>query len=230
MSRIRFNDNELMTIQASTLFLLNEENRIIGINERNQTSSPAFFIGKTKDSIHPYFHIDLPQRIVDELQHSLEETINLIELCKIIEKYKRVKAMWIGPAYTFSHVLTHPKETKIEVINESNTHLLGSHYSNLIGELEDRKPIVGYIINEEAVSVCCSARRSSKAAEASLMTIEPFRGKGLAQKVVHAWASELTRQGLIPLYSTSWDNLGSQKVAYKLGLHPFGMDFHISTE
>nr|WP_237391811.1 GNAT family N-acetyltransferase [Paenibacillus dendrobii] len=86
------------------------------------------------------------------------------------------------------------------------------------------------MVEGEVVSVCCSARISGKAAEASLKTMEAYRGQGLAPRVVQAWCSEVARQGLIPLYSTSWDNLSSQTVARKLGLHPYGMDLNIRTE
>jgi hypothetical protein len=228
--KIGFKDNEIMKIQVSTLYVLNEENRIIRINERSQTSSPAIFIGKTNNSIFTYFRNDIPQLIIDEINKYTIDSINIINLCRIIEKYKKVKDIWIGPAYRFNQHEISSIDEAVTVINGSNKQLLNKHFGDLIKELDDRSPIVGYIMNEEAVSVCCSARKTSKAAEASLKTVEQFRGKGLAQKVVYAWSKEIFRQGLIPLYSTSWDNLSSQKVAQKLGLVQFGMDFNISTE
>ncbi|MVP01829.1 GNAT family N-acetyltransferase [Paenibacillus lutrae] len=91
-------------------------------------------------------------------------------------------------------------------------------------------PVAAYIVNGEAVSVCCSARKSMKAAEASLSTIEPHRGKGYASHVVQEWSQAVTRGGSIPLYSTSWGNLSSQIVARKLGLVQYGMDFNIFAE
>ncbi|WP_233698780.1 GNAT family N-acetyltransferase [Paenibacillus profundus] len=230
MRKIDFNDNEIMKIQASTLYVLNKENRIIRINERSQTSPPAIFIGKTKKSIFTYFRNDISQLTIDEINTYIFDSINIIDLCRIIGKYKKVKDIWIGPAYRFNQNEIRNTEEAITVIDGSNKQLLNKHFGGLINELDDRSPIVGYIVNKEAVSVCCSARKTSKAAEASLMTVEQFRGKGLAQKVVYGWSKEIFGQGLIPLYSTSWDNLSSQKVAQKLGLVQYGVDFNISTE
>ncbi|MEK3915941.1 GNAT family N-acetyltransferase [Paenibacillus sp. FSL H7-0331] len=216
-----------MNIQAATLYVLNEKNKIIGINERNQTSVTAVFIGRTRESISTYFHTDLPQSIVEEIQQHTLESIHVLNLCRIIEKYKPVKDIWIGPAFTFNQDNMFISESEITLIDESNKNLLLQHFSELLGELEERMPIAAYIINDEAVSVCCSARISSQAAEAGLMTIEPYRGKGIGQKVVHKWSDEIFKQGLLPIYSTSWDNLSSQRVAQKLGLIQFGMDFSI---
>lgn len=218
-----------MKIQAETLYVLNKEDRIIRINESYQADSPALFIGKTKDSIVTYFHYKLPECIMEEIMEDTAESIDIMNLCRIIEKYKKVKDIWIGPAYKFNPIETSSgMASGVIVINETNKHLLKSHFPILMSELEERIPAVGYHLNNEVVSVCCCARKSSKAAEASLKTIEHFRGKGYAQLVVLEWSKEVNRQGLIPLYSTSWDNLSSQKVAQKLGLVQYGMDFSIS--
>jgi hypothetical protein len=42
------------------------------------------------------------------------------------------------------------------------------------------------------------------------------------------WARAVRAQGATPFYSTSWDNLASQRVADRLGFLPVGVDFHIT--
>lgn len=224
------NENELIKIQASTLYVLSEENRMLRINEPSQASSPAIFIGQTREARTAYFRYDIPQFIIDEIKLTIFDSLNIIDLCRIVEKYKKVKDIWIGPAYSFQPSEINTLDNMVTVINESNKHLLRKHFGNLINQLGVRSPIVACIMNGEVVSVCCCSRKSNRAAEASLLTIENFRGKGLAQKVVSRWSKEIIEEGLIPLYSTSWDNLNSQRVAQKLGLLKFGMDFSITTE
>jgi len=228
---IVFNDNELMKMQASTLYVLNEEEKIISINEPIQKCPPAIFIGQTNKSITTFFRNDIPQNIIEEINIITKDSINIFNLCRIIEKYKKVKDIWVGPAYVLNQKETNTElDTEVTLIDVSNKHLLNKHFGHLINELEIRSPIMGYVMNKEVVSVCCTARKSNNAAEASLSTIEQFRGKGFAQKVTYGWCREILRQGLIPFYSTSWDNLNSQKVAKKIGLYQFGMDLSINTD
>lgn len=82
----------------------------------------------------------------------------------------------------------------------------------------------------DAVSVCFSARRTRRAAEAGVWTREGFRGRGLAPAVVAAWAKAEyhdashndNRENFTIFYSTSSENFASQAVANRLGLKPLG--------
>ncbi|WP_258208638.1 GNAT family N-acetyltransferase [Paenibacillus radicibacter] len=225
-----YNDHELIQIQASTLYVMNKDNRIVRINEQTELQPPALFIGKTKNSSVIHFRDDIPQYLLDEIQTLPTDPLPIIDYCKIVEKHQKVKTIWAGPAYYFStkETLEHLDETIL--IDDSNKALLRPYFNHLTSELSLREPVVAYVVNGEAVSVCCSARRSKQAAEASLMTAEPFRGKGYAAKVVSSWVQLILKSGLIPLYSTSWDNIASQQVAKKLGFVQYGVDFNISTE
>ncbi len=79
----------------------------------------------------------------------------------------------------------------------------------------------------EVVAVCHSARSTAAAAEAGVETAPEYRGRGLAVAVVLAWAAAVKSQGRVPIYSTQWSNHASRAVARKLGLVPFGEDYHI---
>ncbi|SMF80758.1 Predicted acetyltransferase [Paenibacillus uliginis N3/975] len=231
MKSIDLNDDQLMQIQASTLYVLDETGRMIRINEPGETDSPALFIGKTHNSMHTYISDRLPEAIAEELNDHIKSSINIVMLCEIIGKYSAVKNVWIGPAYAYLHSIPPSMEDEqVMVINENNAHMLSRHFDHLTLKLTEHLPIVGYVWDGQVVSLCCSARISDRATEASLSTVEDFRGRGLAAKVTAKWIGEVLKQGRIPLYSTSWDNLNSQRVAQKLGLHPYGMDFNITVE
>jgi RimJ/RimL family protein N-acetyltransferase len=54
--------------------------------------------------------------------------------------------------------------------------------------------------------------------EAGVETHPAFRGRGHAVAVTAAWAQAVRALGMFSLYSTSWHNRPSQRVAAKLGL------------
>ncbi|MBS4174830.1 GNAT family N-acetyltransferase [Bacillus sp. FJAT-49736] len=134
--------------------------------------------------------------------------------------------MWIGPAYIFQNVKD--RETRAIKVTPENKNILLSNFPFTYEEFELKQPCYAIVQNNKAVSICCSARQTSKAAEASLYTLEEFRGNGFGMEVANAWANEVQAQGKIALYSTSWDNFSSQAVAKKLQLMQYGTDIHMT--
>lgn len=97
----------------------------------------------------------------------------------------------------------------------------------LATEVEERQPCFGVVEGDRAVSICFSSRRPRAAVEAGVDTLEGYRRRGYATRVVYAWAAELLRQGRVPLYSTSWDNTASRGVARRLGGRLYGAEWAI---
>ncbi|WP_369127476.1 GNAT family N-acetyltransferase [Candidatus Entotheonella palauensis] len=106
--------------------------------------------------------------------------------------------------------------------------MLHPHFREWIGDVVQCQPFFALIRDGCAVSVCGSVRKTSQAHEAGVETAQDFRGRGYAAAVVSAWAHAVRQIGLIPLYSTSWQNMASQAVARKLGLVPYGTDLHMT--
>ncbi len=82
--------------------------------------------------------------------------------------------------------------------------------------------------NGKIVSACVSAKENDRCGEAWVTTDENYRHQGLAQKVVSAWARDLIQAGKIPLYSHKITNLGSAKLARRLGLEPVFEEITVS--
>lgn len=77
-------------------------------------------------------------------------------------------------------------------------------------------------VSDQIVSICFSPRLTRVAAEAGVRTEPEHRGRGHAAAVTAAWASLVMATGRHAFYSTSADNMSSQRVAARLGLRPIG--------
>ena len=99
-------------------------------------------------------------------------------------------------------------------------------------EIDEREPgeapCMALVVDGNAIAVCCTARRGKRAAEAGVETQEDFRQRGHATAVVSAWARRIRNEGLVPLYSTSWENTASRGVAARLGLIQYAENWHVS--
>ena len=121
-----------------------------------------------------------------------------------------------GPTFLFPPGTESQHESVVPI---DELRLLQRNFSGwTAAEISERLPIMAILLDGHAVSVCFSARRSPIAAEAGLETAAAFRGRGLGPQVTAAWADATRSLGLIPLYSTSWNNTASLSVARKLSL------------
>ena len=106
------------------------------------------------------------------------------------ERYSaNLEQIWIGPAYRFPDKVREPSN-EVTQITKGNVGVLRSGFSNLIDHLESTFPVLAYVINGIAVSICCTARMSPQAAEAGMGSLfdseGPYRSstKGSAQALV----------------------------------------------
>ena len=133
-----------------------------------------------------------------------------------------------GPAYLIPEgAQTH---TGALLITTGNSHLLEIGFPWIVSHIMadvDIGPVTATVVNGRAVSICYCARLSPLAAEAGVETVEGMRGKGYATAAVEAWAAATRERGLLPLYSTSWENVASRRLAQKLEMVCYGEDWEI---
>ena len=223
-------DLELLEYHVQVLYRHNEFNQITHINELPYDTAPRIYIGTSKDGKIVRYSNGLDVNLVSDLNQAIQASpnIELAEIINILNKHKQLSSVWIGPAYVFPKLREQQSSTNVIQINDSNKELLKANFPYTYEEFEYKQPCYAIVQDHKAVSICCSARQTQVAAEASLYTLEEFRGKGYGLKVSNAWATDLQRQGRIALYSTSWDNFSSQSVAKKLNLIQYGTDINIS--
>jgi hypothetical protein len=135
-------------------------------------------------------------------------------------------------------------ESTIEVFKKSGIHAQVNHFKTYIFQdsfesanvemvkcfSQDDPKIVSFgftgladkvfAIEQEGMilSACASSRKNSTSAEASVFTHSDHRRKGLAQKVVTAWARSMQKEGLTPFYSHIIENTNSALLAKRLNL------------
>src|SRR5204863_8730063 len=118
-----------------------------------------------------------------------------------------------GPAYLIPEGNRAPRDAVL--ITKEKRGVLEAGFPEMLPPLAadvDIGPVTAAVVNGSAVSICYCARLSPLAAEAGVETLDAMRGRGYATAAVAAWGAALRRRGLLPLYSTSWDDVASQRV------------------
>ncbi|MCM0005093.1 MULTISPECIES: GNAT family N-acetyltransferase [Bacillus cereus group] len=223
---MRLSELDLIAIQVEVLFVHNQVGKMKYVNEQGNPKAPRCFLGRTREGSITRYHCDLDDETVGKIEKLIREPSNHIEIAKIIHvlnEERTVKNIWMGPAFMFSNNLHKP--TRTIQITEKNKELFRENFPNLIEQMEWRQPYFAIVKNEKVVSICCSARSTPVAAEAS---VETLAENGYGTDVVTAWAISIQEENRISLYSTSWDNYASQEVARKLKLINYGMNLHIT--
>jgi hypothetical protein len=232
---------ELIDLQASTLFISDVDGRIRYIREPGYQESelepaPRFFMGRTLKGNIWRFRYDLPADLVRTLEQlcrtePISVTLaarpnNAAEIRAALNSHDPILKEDRGPAYWIPESVQTPANAVL--VSEVNAQLLNKYFPwKLKSSLLTAGPIAVAIADGNAVSICTCARLSRWAAEAGVETVKDFRGLGYASAAVATWAKAVQERGLTPLYSTSWENIASQRVALKLRMVHYGEDWSI---
>ena len=227
------NMRHLLNNRLDALYSHDANNRLLAVNEPDTNQeTPCLVIMRGEANLLWRVRHDVPDDIVASLGEVLQSepaTNNFASPLKyhsdysdILEQYAPLKRLHSGPAY----ILSETSSTKAAVrITSHNAHLAEEHFPYTLEILDFRSPVIAVIDGDSAISVCFSARKTDTVAEAGVFTIEDYRKKGYALRVVQDWSIAIRDLGIIPIYSTSADNIASQSVAKKLGAIQFATDF-----
>jgi RimJ/RimL family protein N-acetyltransferase len=234
-----FSVPQLMELHINTLFCVDAGGRLRCVNERGEPPAPLFYMGRTPDKNFWRFRYDLPDAIIDKLEDLCRSEPFTADLANPPQNYAAIKAVirqyaasqeqeeYRGPAYWIPEGNHTP--ANVVLISETNAELVQATFPWALSLIQEREagPVAAAIDQDRAVSICFCSRRPGQATEAGLETLPAFRGRGFATATVAVWAAEVRRQGYMPLYGTSWDNLASQAVARKLGMVLYGEDWSL---
>lgn len=208
------------SLHLRTLYRLNVEGRIVSTLEPDPAIGPSFTLIRGRSERVWAVGVMVDPEIAEELDRLAagEQPLDdWRDQPRFANRYRDILGgeLVSGPALEFPEQIVAPSQ--VTLIDDAT--LLERHFRDWTSEeMPGRTPIAAVLENGHAVSLCGCARRSDEAAEASLETAEPFRGRGLAKRVTAAWAVAVQASGRTPLYSTSWENAASLAVADQLGL------------
>ena len=230
-------DLDIMKRHVQALFTHDDRGRLRLVNEPDGAEAPRFFLGRTAEGNIWRFRFNLPEALAEQLEAVCleepaagdlrQEPAHFTEYLSLLETHSPVQKFWMGPAYLFPDRIGRPSREAVTVTGE-NTDVLSAGFEEWILDVPHRRPFLAILHEGRAVSICCSVRITSESHEAGVETLDAYRGRGYAADVVAQWAHEVRNMGCTPLYSTSWENVPSQRVAKRLGLLQYGIDFHVS--
>lgn len=234
-------DFALARQRVDALFTRDSRGNLLTLNELEPlpppTPAPRIYLGMTAGGIVRAYRHD----VTAELQVAIEQLCEdaapsahsredfLLALRAVLDTHDPTSEAWelsAGPAFVFPEVL--PLAGNVTLIESGHEALLVDNFPFTATWLSERWPCYGVVIDDRAVSICYSARRTADVAEAGVDTAEEFRGHGCAALVTAAWANAIRDAGIIPIYSTDDENHASRTVARKMALRQFGWDVSIN--
>lgn len=228
-------DLQLMTWQADVLYTYNHEGRMQQINDRRRSRAPRLFLGRTRQGTILRVRDDVSQALVAHIESLLAREPDPVDLRQEPAMLPVLRSLLTvgtaqpdeesGPAYLLP--AEHRAAGGVVEITPARERLMLRFFGDRLPILDSGPPCFALVDGEDAIAICQSARLGAFVAEAGVETAAGYRGRGFATLVTAAWAQAIRARGLIPLYSTSWDNLASQGVARHLGARLYGADFHI---
>ncbi|MFN2201122.1 MAG: GNAT family N-acetyltransferase [Caldilineaceae bacterium] len=229
-------DLALMRFHVEALYTHDDNQRLRRTNEPGGGPAPRFFLGRTREGSIARYRFDVPETTIRRLESLAGEEISetsvppkpkhLDVYKEILEAHAPLQSVWMGPAYRVPVTGKLPHEG-IRITNE-NVHLLRGGFDWLAESIDDEQPCVAIVREGRAVTICRSVRITTAAHEAGIETLPKFRGKGYAVAAALGWSAAVAKIGCLPLYSTSWENSASQRVAAKAASVQYGVTLHIT--
>ena len=228
-----YRPRDLMRMHVEALYALDQRGRLVAVNDAGAAPAPRFFLGVTADGPQCWFRGDVDDALIadlEELARSVEPTLAPLDPAPFRERLARqepVSKIWTGPAFWCPDRAAATDATVVRV-TASNASVLHPHLDPWVPDVSPDTPMAAVVREGAAVSVCCSVRLTAEAHEAGVETHPAFRRRGFAALAVAEWARAVREIGVLPLYSTSWENEGSRGVARQLGLVQLGSDLHVT--
>ncbi len=234
--RFAVGELELMRLHIDALYTHDVRGRLVHVNEPGDTPAPRAFLGRTTQG-----HVLRVTKRRCRCARCQTGGVDRAGTAKrplaqrphcgdaieaLLSRDAPIQRVWTGPAYCVdASALAEPVHT-VRVT---------PHERRCCGRFRTGATKCAFASRSwwrwkpaRAVALCCSVRITPAAHAAGVETLPDSRGRGYAARVVTAWAREVAILGAVPLYSTSSDNVASQGVARRLGMHRIGIDYHVT--
>ena len=178
---------------------------------------PLMLIAQLADeNLIAYFDEALPSEVHEELTKQVSAitfpNIELLSVC--LQKRKLSFEVGHYKTYVFPEGYAAFKDEVVTCYSKHDLKIKDFGFDGFAGSV--------FAIEQtgKIVSACVSTRENIFCGEAWVFTSERYRRRGLAQKVVSAWAGSLISAGKVPFYSHKIQNVESANLAKRLRLQP----------
>jgi RimJ/RimL family protein N-acetyltransferase len=145
----------------------------------------------------------------------------------VLELLAPVTLEYRGPCFVLPDGL--PRDERAREIGPGERFDWPDAFPWLAAEFEAVAPVAIAFDGGHPAAICHSPRgRTDRACEAGVEALAPFRGRGLATAAVACWADAVQRSGRLALYSTSWENRASRRIASRLSARVCGENWHVT--
>jgi hypothetical protein len=228
--------DEIVQTRLCVLYRLGPGDVLLESNEPGGHGDVAPIAHVTVGQRHVVFGLraGLPESVTTPLLAALADVHPVYDLTdRTIERRIRTSVASIplisgvssGPCYSFPIDIGVPNAAVR--VDDTNSNVLSAINPEVIGILSSVAPCYAILVDGSAVSLCKTSRVHGLYREAGVDTAEGYRRRGYGTAVVAGWARKLIAVGLRPLYSTDWDNYGSQGIASALHLELAAVDIKI---
>jgi hypothetical protein len=243
-------DVDLLAIEAATLFALTESGRIQHENAPDRSPGPRLYLARYESSNVVRIRLDVGEEtaraicalVADEPQvRDMDSTLrHLDDYVELLASEAPVKERSSGLSYCFpdhlryEHDLTLVSSDTLEGDRLVADLMAGSAMPQTLVALgfltaaDIWTPWCIALSQGEVASICMTARLGTIGAEAGVITVPAFRGRGFAAAATAGWALLPSLRGRVLFYSTDRTNVSSQRVAARLGLHFIGATLRLT--
>jgi len=212
---------------VETMFATDERGRLKGL-------APHLYILRGAELVICRCHAELTDEIAITLEalsarrrgRPRDWACEYADYLRVLTLISPIKSMRAGPLYCFPTDFV--SEPRCISIVESNSHLLSGGLDEWLPDVATGLPMMAVVDDGRAVSICTSVNASKLVHCAGVETLPDFRRRGFGSQAVAGWARRVQASGAIPFYATTFDNIASQQVAVRLGLHLVGAEFSLT--
>ena len=243
-------DIDWLNSDLRTLFRLTSDGRIERENDPDLSQGPRLWLGGCAAGNILGVRADVPGETAAELEALAAEEPpfahpavprHFERYLAVLARHRPVTHHNFGLIYDFPH--NHPYSSNDDVrlvgsdTQEGELLLATLSRSGMPAGLRDLgfravedfwAPWCAALVDGEIASLAFAARLSEVGAELGLVTVEAFRGRGLAAVATAGWSRLAPLRPRTLFYSTDRNNTASQRVAERLGLRPRGATLRIS--
>jgi hypothetical protein len=246
-TRLQFmiDENHWLRTQFDTLFRSRSDGRIERENDPDHSPGPHFWLAGCSEGNVFGVGADLASDLAQELESlvATEPPFTHPATPKHLERYLSLLAGNGPVAHELEliyglHAQPYPSEARIIGYDSAEGRDLMRSWADGIPETWYKlgfrdvadlwTPWCAAVVDGEVASLAFSARLGDAGAELGLVTAKPFRGRGLAAAATAGWSRLLSLSDRTLFYSTSRNNVSSQRVAARLNLRLLGASLRIS--